>query len=60
MTINTMAFGNFTEKSTYQGCTTQNSCSTPLGLSEMAGGLFQFNITTLECRNASSSEPELR
>uniref|UniRef100_A0A8C6VHZ0 Sodefrin-like factor n=1 Tax=Naja naja TaxID=35670 RepID=A0A8C6VHZ0_NAJNA len=48
---------NFTEKSTYQGCTTPNTCSYPLGYSETAGGLIRFNITTLECRNASSSQP---
>uniref|UniRef100_A0A8C5RLR7 UPAR/Ly6 domain-containing protein n=1 Tax=Laticauda laticaudata TaxID=8630 RepID=A0A8C5RLR7_LATLA len=60
ITSTTEAFVNFTEKSTYQGCTTQNSCSFPLGFSETAGGLIQFNITTLECRNASSSEPDLQ
>ncbi|XP_032083117.1 phospholipase A2 inhibitor and Ly6/PLAUR domain-containing protein-like [Thamnophis elegans] len=51
-------FSNFTEKSTYQGCTTKNSCSFPLGASEMAHGLIQFNTTTLECRNAASPEPD--
>ncbi|XP_032083110.1 phospholipase A2 inhibitor subunit gamma B-like isoform X2 [Thamnophis elegans] len=49
--------GNFTQKSTYQGCTTKNLCSLPFGMSEMADGLIQFNTTTLECRNAASSEP---
>ncbi|XP_058051017.1 phospholipase A2 inhibitor and Ly6/PLAUR domain-containing protein-like [Ahaetulla prasina] len=52
------AFGNFTEKSSYQGCTTKNSCSFPLGFSEMADGQIQFNTTVVECRNASSPEPD--
>ncbi|XP_058051009.1 phospholipase A2 inhibitor gamma subunit B-like [Ahaetulla prasina] len=51
-------FGNFTEKITYQGCTKQNSCSFPQGFSEVSGGLMQFNVTNLECRNASSSKPD--
>ncbi|XP_013931821.1 PREDICTED: phospholipase A2 inhibitor 25 kDa subunit-like [Thamnophis sirtalis] len=50
-------FGNFTQKSTYQGCATQATCFIPLGVSVAASGLIQFNITTVECRNASSSEP---
>ncbi|XP_070621089.1 phospholipase A2 inhibitor NAI-like [Erythrolamprus reginae] len=51
-----LAFGNFTEKSTYQGCTTKKSCFFPVGFSGTADGQIQVNITTLECRNASSSE----
>ncbi|XP_025032005.1 phospholipase A2 inhibitor and Ly6/PLAUR domain-containing protein-like isoform X2 [Python bivittatus] len=52
-------FGNHTDKYSYQGCTTKNACSYPIGMSELAGGLFHFNVTTLECRNASSHDPDL-
>ncbi|XP_034294315.2 phospholipase A2 inhibitor and Ly6/PLAUR domain-containing protein-like [Pantherophis guttatus] len=53
----TDAFGYYNEKSTYQGCATSNVCSLPLGNSTIAGGLINFDITILECRNASSFEP---
>ncbi|XP_070805625.1 phospholipase A2 inhibitor and Ly6/PLAUR domain-containing protein-like [Pituophis catenifer annectens] len=56
ITSTTEAFGNYTEKSTYQGCTTQNSCSFPLGFSELADGQIRFNVTILECRNATFSK----
>ncbi|XP_013931826.1 PREDICTED: phospholipase A2 inhibitor and Ly6/PLAUR domain-containing protein-like [Thamnophis sirtalis] len=52
------SYDHSTEKLTYQGCTTKNSCSFPLGAFEIASGLIQFNVTTLECRNAASSEPD--
>ncbi|XP_070621093.1 phospholipase A2 inhibitor NAI-like [Erythrolamprus reginae] len=58
ITTSTQAFGNFTEKSTYQGCTIKKSCSYPLGYSEVANGLINFNVTTLECKDASPPEPE--
>ncbi|XP_058051021.1 phospholipase A2 inhibitor NAI-like [Ahaetulla prasina] len=58
LSSSTEAFGNYTEMSTYQGCTTKNSCSFPLGLTEIGGGQIRFNVTILECRNASSSEPD--
>ncbi|KAM6428675.1 phospholipase A2 inhibitor and Ly6/PLAUR domain-containing protein-like isoform 1-T2 [Liasis olivaceus] len=59
MAFSVQAFGNHTDKYSYQGCTTKNACSYPTGTSELAGGLFHFNVTTLECRNASSHDPDL-
>ncbi|XP_032083113.1 phospholipase A2 inhibitor and Ly6/PLAUR domain-containing protein-like [Thamnophis elegans] len=50
--------GSFSEKTTHQGCTTKSSCSFRPGYSKMAGGLIHMNVTILECRNASSSEPD--
>ncbi|XP_039220278.1 phospholipase A2 inhibitor and Ly6/PLAUR domain-containing protein-like [Crotalus tigris] len=54
----TISYGNFTEKQTFQGCTTNNICSYPLGESQMGNGLFQVNVTTLKCRNAHLPDPD--
>ncbi|XP_070621091.1 phospholipase A2 inhibitor NAI-like [Erythrolamprus reginae] len=58
LTSTTQAFGNFTEKSTYQACAIKKSCSYPLGHTEVANGLINFNVTILECKDASPPEPE--
>ncbi|XP_070621084.1 phospholipase A2 inhibitor NAI-like [Erythrolamprus reginae] len=50
---------NYIEKYTYEGCTTNDSCSHPVGPSLEAGGILMYSVTTkLECRNATSPEPD--
>ncbi|XP_070621083.1 phospholipase A2 inhibitor NAI-like [Erythrolamprus reginae] len=53
----TLAF-NFMEKYTYQGCTTKGSCSHPAGPSLETSGIIVYSVTKLECRNATSPEPD--
>ncbi|XP_032084523.1 phospholipase A2 inhibitor and Ly6/PLAUR domain-containing protein-like [Thamnophis elegans] len=52
------SLGSLSVKATLQECTTKSSCSVRQGYSKMAGGLIHLNVTILECRNASSSEPD--
>ncbi|XP_070621088.1 phospholipase A2 inhibitor NAI-like [Erythrolamprus reginae] len=58
ITSSKVIFGKFHDKSTNQGCTTKWPCYFPVGYSEIAEGLYKVNVTTLECRNASSSDPD--
>ncbi|XP_070621082.1 phospholipase A2 inhibitor and Ly6/PLAUR domain-containing protein-like [Erythrolamprus reginae] len=44
----------FRSKSTFHGCTAEKSCSYPVGPSLVAGGILLYNVTRLECRNATS------
>jgi len=60
LTSSIRAFGNYTDKYSFQGCTTNNSCSYSEGEFQLADGIFHFNVSTLECRNSSSHNPDLQ
>ncbi|XP_070620726.1 phospholipase A2 inhibitor and Ly6/PLAUR domain-containing protein-like [Erythrolamprus reginae] len=57
LTGSTLTF-NFAAKYTYQGCTTKNTCSHPIGPSLETGGIIVYNVTKVECRNATFAEPD--
>ncbi|XP_063168617.1 phospholipase A2 inhibitor and Ly6/PLAUR domain-containing protein-like [Candoia aspera] len=60
VTSSIQAFGNYTDKYSFQGCTTKKSCAYSTGEFQLVDGMFNFNVSTLECRNASYHYPDLK